>query len=79
MRTPAALALRLPPRYLFKVARVLPAQTRLRTALLCWSFGMGADLLKKKKSTWAGAAVPARCLPRPASVSRWNLRGENMS
>lgn len=49
MRTPAALAFRLAPCCLFKVARLLPAQTRLRAALLSWPFGMGADLLKKKK------------------------------
>lgn len=79
MRTRAALAVRLPPRYLFKVARVLPALTRLRTALLSWLSRMGADLLKKKKSTWAGAPARERCLPRPASVSHWDLRGENMN
>lgn len=69
MRTRAALAVRLPPRYLFKVARVLPAPTRLRTALLSWLSRMGADLLKKKKKHVGRSPGPGE-VPAASGVSQ---------
>lgn len=62
MRTRAALAFRLPPCYLFKVARVPPAPTRLRIALLSWPSRMGADLLKKKKKHVGRSPGPGEVL-----------------